>query len=180
MEGLAPFNNSHDLQGLFLGLLLSLKRPNPLRMPWPVVEVHVVWASKVDGQMDGCAQGCVKEGALKIGFLVPRPLRPGRLNTTWKIEGGSGSGDGGLSPAALSEKARSCSFFSPAQIPHPIISLWLHLPIGTKVGGVALGGGGGGGGGGGWQAHTPRHTFLARQAATARQECQNEDSVCQM
>lgn len=44
----------------------------------------LLWDSEVDGQMDRCAQGCVKEGALKIGFLSPRPLRQGRLKTTGK------------------------------------------------------------------------------------------------
>lgn len=62
----APFNNSDHLQGLFLGLLLSLKSSTDAMTCRGTL---VVWDSKVDGQMDGCAQGCVKEGALKIGFL---------------------------------------------------------------------------------------------------------------
>lgn len=50
----------------------------------------VVCNSVVDGQMDGCAQRC-----LKIEFLLPLPLRPGKLKTTGKKRRESANGDGG-------------------------------------------------------------------------------------
>jgi len=40
----------------------------------------------VDGQMDGCAQGCMKEGALKIEFLSHLPVRRRKVRTIGKKE----------------------------------------------------------------------------------------------
>ena len=52
-KSLTHFNNFHYLQELFLGLFLSLKSRNPLRMQWPVEEFQ--WSGTrvwMDGWMD--------------------------------------------------------------------------------------------------------------------------------
>lgn len=145
----------------------------------------VVWDSEVDGQMDGCAQGCVKEGALKIGFLSPRPLRGGRLKNNRKIKGS-------LKMKRERERCWRVITKGPCQRKCWIVE-WLffsclnstphYSPIATpglshKGGGVASGCGGGGQ----WHVHThtPKHTFPSRQAVTARLVRQDEVPVRQM
>lgn len=133
----------------------------------------------MDRQRDGCAQGCVKEGALQIGFLSPLPLRLKAKNNR-KVEGSLRTEREGRSLGALSEEALNCGVgsFSPSQIAHPITPPWLHLALATKVEGWL------------WvvdaeegdtYTHTQTQThLLSRQAVTARLECRDEVLVHQM
>lgn len=82
----------------------------------------VVWNSEVDGRMDGCEKACVKESSPKIEFLLPLPLRPGKLKNNRKIEGSlqMEMGGGVVATRPCQRKKQNCgvALFRYSSLPH--------------------------------------------------------------